>query len=345
MYIETQVRRSSLFRFPSYLSFAEVRMLNSLSLEELIISIAKSLYKVKPKITRYSTRDRSVWGLEFDGDTVDRVIKLDLNRATSLKREQKVMQILTNEGIPIPDIEFTQEDLPDVWIPFTIMPKVVDRTSLLTVYNNHRELMLESCRKTGELLAKLHQISLDKMQIDPSFLLAAEGWGENLTAADIDWRQLNNCLAYIRDLTEEIQNKKYILQALNQLKKIVREQEVQAVTHRDFAPNQILINEREIFAIDWEAAAAGRIYRDLGDFIAALRRVTEDERYSHAFINSYCDIKPLSAEEISEIGLWEVFSMVRKSRLNSVAKKPNMAQRLIQLATEKTVASQLLSVC
>lgn len=74
-------------------------------------------------------------------------------------------------------------------------------------------------------------------------------------------------------------------------------------------------------AIDWEAAAAGRIYRDLGDFIAALRRITGDDRYSRAFIEGYCNFRALSAEEMMEIGLWEVFSMVRKSRSNALAKK------------------------
>jgi hypothetical protein len=44
---------------------------------------------------------------------------------------------------------------------------------------------------------------------------------ESLTVAELDWRQLNNCLTYVRNLIEEIQNPKSILQPLNQLKKIV----------------------------------------------------------------------------------------------------------------------------
>jgi hypothetical protein len=65
-----------------------------------------------------SLRDRSVWGLKFDDGRADRVIKLDINRPTSLMREKQVMQILKVEGFAVPEIEFTQEDLPSVWIPF-----------------------------------------------------------------------------------------------------------------------------------------------------------------------------------------------------------------------------------
>jgi hypothetical protein len=81
------------------------------------------------------------------------------------------MRILKDEDIPVPDIEFTQEDLPDVWLSFMVMPKIADRTSLLTIYHDRHELMLESYQQTGELLAKLHRISLNKMQINPSFYL------------------------------------------------------------------------------------------------------------------------------------------------------------------------------
>jgi hypothetical protein len=81
------------------------------------------------------------------------------------------------------------------------------------------------------------------------------------------------------------------------------------------------------------------MYRDLGDFIAALRRITGDDRYVRAFIDSYSSFRALSADEIAEVGLWEIFSMVRKARLNSLSKKERMAQRLFQLAGEETFAS------
>jgi hypothetical protein len=32
-----------------------------------------------------------------------------------------------DEGVTVPDIEFTQEDLPDVWLFFMVMPKIADR--------------------------------------------------------------------------------------------------------------------------------------------------------------------------------------------------------------------------
>jgi thiamine kinase-like enzyme len=309
-------------------------------LEEVVISIAKYLYKAEPKITKYSTRDSSVWGLEFDDGKTDRVIKLDINRPTSLMREKQIIQVLKAEGFEVPEIEYTQEDVPSVWIPFIIMPKIANNTTLRKAYDTQTRSMLEYCAKTGEFLARLHQLPITKMSINPSFSLSAEGFGENLTASEIDLKQLNMSLNYLRNSAESLLHKNKIVKSLKQLKQIVEQNDRQDVTHRDFVPSQILVNNREFFVIDWEFAAAGRSFRDLGDFIAALRRFTKEDLYIRAFLNSYNSFRTLSSAEIAEVGLWEVFSMIRRSRLNTVGNKEQVARRLFQLAGEETFASQ-----
>jgi hypothetical protein len=305
---------------------------NSDSIERLVISIASSLYKTTPQIINYGGRDNAVWGLKFDDRRANRVIKIGAVRPSLLMREQQVMQKLRLWDLEVAEIEFTQRDLPDVWIPFTIMPEIADRT-IAEVCVADAPFAPAACRRTGEFLARLSLLTEGSIEIEPSFALAADGFLDNLTSAAVDLGQWQNVVARLGDCMELRESFLPFMSSLDRLKTIIENGEYKSVTHRDFLPSQIVVSEKNYGVIDWEYAALGRILRDLGDFIGGMRRFggNKVERVRE-FIDGFCSICPLSAAELQEVTLWETFSMLREVAIRLQQGRLDRAQYYFQMA-------------
>jgi Phosphotransferase enzyme family len=307
-------------------------------MEQLVLSIARSLYKTTPLVKSYNAVNSGVWGLNFGDNKTERVIKLGVRNAASTIREQQVMNSLKNLGIETADIEFTQEDLPNVWIPFTIMPKV-SNGSLRGACLQDLPFALPCCRKSGEFLARLSQIPLNSLNTTPSFSLLPENAKDGSVAEPVDLKRWNEVVADLAkwqvNLTPQIQ------EVLTAVRRIIKRGDYQNIAHRDFIPRQVLVAPGKFAVIDWEFAAPGRTFRDMGDFIGGIRRVFRNKnnknKYANAFMNGYCSLQSLSQTDLLEIATWEAYSSIRVAVEHLRNDNREQAEKTLGFAEQKSL--------
>jgi aminoglycoside phosphotransferase (APT) family kinase protein len=298
------------------------------SVEDLVLSIAESLYRTKPRLKSYGSSSSGVWDLYFDGDREDRVIKLGIESPTALLREQLVAKELYRAGLAVPAMEFTQEDLPNVGIPFMVMPKIAD-TTLKEASLEDLPFAIEGCYKAGEFLARLSQLpSRTVLLLSDS----SETTFANEPSDSERWLKIFTTLMEWQLLSLPIQK------ILERVREIIDLQGHPHFIHKDFIPRQILVGVDRFAVIDWESANRGRIFLDMGDFLGSIRRSLrkKDNRgeYASNLIAGFDSDRPLSSQEREEIALWEAYSHIRAAIEQGHKKRNDKIVRLLNFATE-----------
>ena len=92
------------------------------AIEKQIHQLAVSLYGLEPRIDRCHSENSYVCTLDFDGILPDKVIKYARRNVKQVLREQVILRVLADAGLPVPDVEFTQDDCQIASSPFLIMP-------------------------------------------------------------------------------------------------------------------------------------------------------------------------------------------------------------------------------
>jgi len=96
--------------------------------DRAILAIAEYLYHKTPRLKRCHSGCNYCVLLTFDDGTADRVLKMANLNDWALKFEQHLYPPMRAHGVPVPEIEFTQEDYPGPPVPFLVMPKFSDHT-------------------------------------------------------------------------------------------------------------------------------------------------------------------------------------------------------------------------
>jgi aminoglycoside phosphotransferase (APT) family kinase protein len=306
-------------------------------IRRLVLYLAESLYKTKPEIENYGASSSGVWGLRFDDKKADRVIKLGVKSSGSLLREQKVIQNLHRFELAIPEIEFTQNDLPNVWTPFMVMPKVGNAT-LKDACANDRPFATAKCRQAGEFVARLSQIPVSAIEIYPDFSIMPEDLKDDSMFEAIGLNKWHKVIAKLKQwdvLTAKIH------EILLAVKNKIELKNYQNIIHQDFIPRQILVNPQKFAVIDWESAAPGSTLIDLGDFLGGIRRSlrNKDNRgiYANAFLDGFCSLHSLSEAEISEIALWEAYSTINVAVAMGRRNKHEQTRKFLDIALEEAL--------
>jgi aminoglycoside phosphotransferase (APT) family kinase protein len=307
-------------------------------IKQVVLEIASSLYKTTPLVRSYSAVNSGVWGLHFGDNKTERVIKLGVRNSASLVREQQVMKNLKSLGMETAEIEFTQDDLPGIWIPFSIMPKV-SNGSLRGACLKDLPFAMPCCRKSGEFIARLSQIPLESLKTNPSFHLLPENIKDGSVAEAIDLKRWNEVVADLEkwqiNITPRLQ------EVLTAVKTIIDRGDYQNITHRDFIPRQVLVAPGKFAIIDWEFAAPGRTFRDMGDFLGGIRRVLQNKdnksKYATAFINGYCNHLSISQTDLLEIAAWEAYSSIRVAVEHLRGNNQEQANKIFGFAEQKSL--------
>jgi aminoglycoside phosphotransferase (APT) family kinase protein len=300
----------------------------AVAVERLVLSIAESLYHAKPQLKSYGASSSGVWDLHFDGERDDRVIKIGIESPTDLLREQQIARELYKLGLAVPEIEFSQQDLPNVWFPFMVMPKIAD-TTLKEASLDDMPCAIEGCYKAGEFLACLQQISLDSFPLLPdlSYMVLSSKPSDRER-----WQKITATLRQWQILTPPIQN------ILAQVEAIIDRHNYPNIVHQDFIPRQILVGSQQFAVIDWELATIGRTFLDMGDFLGSIRRSLrkkENRReYASNFIAGFTKSQSLSDADRTEISVWEAYSHIRAAIEQGHKKKRDKTQRLLDFAIE-----------
>jgi hypothetical protein len=297
-------------------------MLDISRIEEMICIIAKSLYGTTPEIEQYLPHDNYVWRLHFGSNKSDRVIKLGVQRPQALLREQQILYRLRESGLEVPEVEFTEKDFQNTSLmPFILMPKIANNNLEISCLND-TEFASNACRKTGCFLGKLCSLPINT--IDP--ILAN---GLTSRTRDIErWQQVSNYFDYLGTMTTRI--KQILIEVRDSI-----ERDYMSIAHRDLSPRQVVANDKAFAVIDWEFAAPGRVFRDLGDFIGGIRKYSGGRtKHVHALIEGFCNFQSLTEADLYEISTWEVFSLMWAAVLHTRLKRYDTAQTFLKLMKE-----------
>ena len=96
--------------------------------DRAILAIAEYLYHKTPRLKRCHSGCNYCVLLTFDDGTADRVLKMANLNDWAIKFEQRLYPPMRARGVPVPEIEFTQEDYPGPPVPFIVMPKFSEHT-------------------------------------------------------------------------------------------------------------------------------------------------------------------------------------------------------------------------
>lgn len=123
--------------------------------DKAIVSIAKDLFNQTPQIRKCHSEVNYCAVLSFEGTTTDRVIKLANHNRWAIEVEKYLYPPMRASGLPMPEIEFTDEDYSEPSEPFIVMPKFSDYT-LADLGDNSDQASLQACEASGRFILDLH---------------------------------------------------------------------------------------------------------------------------------------------------------------------------------------------
>ncbi len=264
-------------------------------MDEAVPDIALRLYGHNPRVERFWSEVNHVLRLRFDDQLPDKVIKFGRDdTGRGILREQAILRNLAAAGLPVPPIEFTQQDYPAAPAPFTIMPRVCERT-LGELY--HAGPTGEGIRplfsRLGELLARVH--CLDAGLLDGA-ATRQEGWQRE---RDICRRNRQRAVRH----GLEMPGGDDLLQRIAQL----IERGPGGFVHNDMHPGNIMTDGQDVFvAIDWENAGEGYVLRDLGRCLASARVWFGHEE---EILKGYTQVRAVTDSEGSELAAWRSYAL------------------------------------
>lgn len=124
--------------------------------DRTILAIAEYLYRKTPRLKRCHSGCNYCVILTFDDGTADRVVKMANLNDWAVKIERHLYPAMRNHGLPVPEVEFTQEDYPGPPVPFIVMPKFSDQT-LLGLYETDPTAGLSAFERSGRFVRELDE--------------------------------------------------------------------------------------------------------------------------------------------------------------------------------------------
>lgn len=214
-------------------------------------------------------------------------------------REQAILQVLGDAGLPVPSVEFTQDDCQIASSPFFIMPRVA-ALSLQDGCWSGAEWLEPALRRAGRFLAHLSTLPPDLLQESPA---AQEIVRNNVLLPEPGaW-----------SIAGDLDKDEFVAfeQHLRRIDRLVSRKET-SLMHGSYSPAHILCAQDGTFAvtiIDWENAGPGFTLRDIGHFVAALQIWTPCEpEHADWFTAGFQSERSLSEADWAEIRDWETLT-------------------------------------
>jgi aminoglycoside phosphotransferase (APT) family kinase protein len=127
------------------------------------ISIARDLFGRTPSLRKCQSEVNYCTVLSFDDGTADRVIKLAKLKPFAIEIEAYLYPRMRKAGLPVPEVEFTNDDYSGAAAPFIVMPKFSDTTmaDLCTESNTSVEAASAS---SGRFINEFHGQFVDEYE-------------------------------------------------------------------------------------------------------------------------------------------------------------------------------------
>ncbi len=302
------------------------------ALEQRIAGLALAHYGHAPRVEKYHSENNYVCRLAFDGSIPDRVIKVGVRLAASVRQEAEAMRRLHAAGMEVPEVELTEAGASewDPELPFFVMPHLgeMDLGKACAANLDWAEATSE---RTGQFLARLQALPLDLLDGLPpqhytSFNTdyAGSRWPE-LRELARDGRPGESLLALVRAIIDE------------DLAEPGR-----VVAHESFIPGQVITDGAATFGVtDWETIRTGRPLQDPSVFAAGLRAwYGGNRRYFHALVRGWTGGRGLSDEERRHCTAWECLRLFWWAEFGLRTNRSELAQPIL---AEVLVAGRDLS--
>ena len=296
------------------------------TIEKQIQQIALSLYGLEPEIHRCHSENSYVCTLDFCGELPDKVIKHARRNTKQVIRDQRILRVLGAAGLPVPDVEFTQDDCEIASSPFFIMPRVTG-PSLHDGCWSGAEWVEPALSQAGRFLAHLSTLPPDLLQ-------------ENPTGQEIVRKQVPLPEPDAWAIANDLDGEEYVAfeQHLHSIDRRLSRRET-SLMHGSYSPAHILCDQESksmITVIDWENAGPGFALRDVGHFMAALQAwIPCKLEYIDWFTAGFQSERLLDEADWAEIRDWEILTYLTWANFFAGQRRREQAAKILNLVRDR----------
>jgi aminoglycoside phosphotransferase (APT) family kinase protein len=294
------------------------------ALDQHLQRIGLALYGAVPQVHRFRSENSDVCRFHFDCHLTDKVVKYARANAPQVLREQTVLRLLARAGLPVPAVEFTQEDCPFATAPFFTMPHL-GGSSLQQACESRVPWASVALVRAGQFLARLGTLS-------PQLLLGSEGTAR----APLQRPPIARCPPSVEEwaLYTYLPPEQLDLVASHLRTIAGLLGETRDLVHGSYSPAHILCDAGGAFAvIDWENATAGSVLHDVGHFLAAVEVWSGgDPGHARSFLDGFVSERPLDAAHSQAIGEWALYTSLVWANFFAAQGQRETAERVLQVA-------------
>ena len=307
------------------------------SRQALAATIARRLYGFAPTaVVRLSSEHGFVFRVEFGGLPA-KVIKLP-GRCASLLREQRVIRALRQAkwALPVPAIEFTQEDLAASWEDgeaagshprvITVMP-MCPGMALADAIVRDEPWAGEAMRAAGGFAARLTEV--------PPVVL---GRARRMQSE----AHIGRAIGWVQPVIEAFGRRAAVQPALD-LVAAAKGRPPSSLGHGEFFPENILVQPApggvRLSVLDWERARPSSPVADLAALIASLARLPLRDAGNRAYlrrraIDGFAALRSMSERDAGELKAYEVLFLLSAARFALDSGRHEEANRLALAAAD-----------
>ena len=217
------------------------------------------------------------------------------NADIKVQRESKTMKQLLDLGYPVPTVHIVETEKSQLGQPFMIM----DRIDGGTLDDKLQEDYEKWRREFSRLFVRLHQLDWRKMHKSP----------DEFPTDDPSYFMNTTLSQYKKHLQQS--QKMELMPIVNWLQKRIPDVPCTnySITHGDFHPMNILVDEKEnSYVIDWGASRVADFRSDLA-WTLLLHHAYSTKENRDATLKSYEDVL---GQEVEQIEYFEVLSCLRR---------------------------------
>jgi len=229
------------------------------------------------------------------------------NEEWKAAKEEFVYKLMTEVGIPVPDINVVDTSKKIIGKCFSIMSKI-GGMRIDAAYRKYRDKKI--WEQAGELLARIHKVKLEKF-----------GWivGRNVNPAfdtwqDFVWYDINQKLKNMKMLKEINSLRKKIEAFLNTYGYLLDVPNKSSLVHKDYHSSHILVDKNKITGIiDVEWAIAGH---KENDFVKLEQWVFPKLNIRNEFFEGYLKFGSVSDDYKDRMQLYELWHYISMANIS-----------------------------
>lgn len=277
--------------------------------------ICGQLYGCRIDLKELRSFENIVFSVRLEDGRPARILKAPRHEKghDAILREQQIVRGLASHDIPVPRIEFTQDDLPDTLAPFTAMQKSAG-APLNRLFAADRPRALPCLKEAGRILARLGRIAPGDV---PSAASPTFRRDQDLKR----WRTIRERADQFGHLDE---NNRSLLDATM----VCLDMPPAEMVHGDYAMVQMLVEDGRIqCVVDWGGAGCGHALHDLAYFIAHSKYYEGSGDDAQAIVKGFEEARPLDEKSARILRLFIAYELLWQATFYVRGNRPDDIKR------------------